>query len=191
MVEPAVAEPAPTLDTLVSVKSALAKTLRTAVAVLVLVPTEVVSEPEAIVLVIGPATELVTTAVTVQLEAGGIRVPNDRVKVPAPVAAAAVPPLQLVAAAGVEAFTRPEGYTSVNKADSVADASACVLVIVMVSKAVPPALMELTEKVFEIVGLESDTESKSAAEHTPPTQDPETLVFVTLAGGVIDATLLT
>ena len=44
-------------------------TPRTAVTVAELVPTEVVKEPEAIVFVTVPATELVTTAVSVQLEA--------------------------------------------------------------------------------------------------------------------------
>lgn len=39
-----------------------------------------------------------------------------------------------------------------NKVVSVADASAWLLVMVMVSKAVAPALMVLEEKVFEIVG---------------------------------------
>jgi hypothetical protein len=41
---------------------------RVAVTVAELVPTDVVSEPDAMVLVIVPATELVTTAVNVQVE---------------------------------------------------------------------------------------------------------------------------
>ena len=97
MVEPAVAVPAPTLATLVSVRSALvADTPKTAVIVLELVPTLVVNDPEGIVLVTLPATELVTTAVTVQLDAGGIKLPEDSVSVPSPAVAAAVAPLQLV-----------------------------------------------------------------------------------------------
>lgn len=66
MVEPCTAGP---LATLVVVKSALELTPSTAVTVAELVPTEVVREPEAIVFVMVPATELVTTAVNVQLEA--------------------------------------------------------------------------------------------------------------------------
>lgn len=64
--------------------------------------------------------------------------------------------------------------------------------MVMVSSAVPPALMELTEKVLETVGLDGETVSISEAEQTPATvQEAETLVLETLAGGVMDATLLT
>lgn len=66
------------------------------------------------------------------------------------------------------------------------------MVIVMVNKAVPPAVMLLAEKLFEIVGLEGETVSVSAAEQTPaPVQETDGLVLVTLAGGVMEATLLT
>ena len=61
-----------------------------------LVPTEVVKEPDGMVLVNVPDTELVTTVVTVQLDPGGISVPADNVKVPRPTVAAALPTLQLV-----------------------------------------------------------------------------------------------
>ncbi len=53
---------------LVGVMLTTGTTFSTAVAVEVLVPTEVVSEPEGIVFVIGPAMELATTAETEQLE---------------------------------------------------------------------------------------------------------------------------
>ena len=83
--------------TLVTDRSALvADTPKTAVIVLELVPTLVVKDPEGIVLVTLPATELVTTEVKVQLDAGGIKLPNESVSVPSPAPADAVPPLQLV-----------------------------------------------------------------------------------------------
>lgn len=74
----------------------------------------------------------------------------------------------------------------------VADTNACVLVTVIVSKAVPPALMLLTEKLLETVGRDGDTTSVSEAEQTPATvHEAEALVLATLAGGAMDATLLT
>lgn len=61
----------------------------------------------------------------------------------------------------------------------------------MVSNAVPPALMVLTEKAFETVGREGETVSVSNAEQIPATvQDPVALVLLTLAGGVIEAVLV-
>ena len=90
------------------------------------------------------------------------------------------------------ALTRLVGYTSLNNNDKVADTRACVLVMVMVSSAVPAALIVLLEKLLETIGVEGDTVSISAAEQTPATvQEADTLVLETLAGGVIDATLLT
>ena len=79
---------------MLKVRSALAFTARTAVATEVLVPPEVVKEPAAIVLVIVPPTELVTTTVTVQVDACGINVLAGRVKEPAPGVATATPALQ-------------------------------------------------------------------------------------------------
>ena len=61
----------------------------------------------------------------------------------------------------------------------------------IVSKAVPPALMVLREKVFEIVGLDGETVSMSAAVHVPAEQEGAEFVFVTLAGGEITAVLVT
>lgn len=61
----------------------------------------------------------------------------------------------------------------------------------MVSKAVPPALMVLSEKVFEIVGLDGETISMSAAVQVPALHDGAEFVFVTLAGGEITAVLVT
>ena len=177
--------------TLVRVRSATERTLRTAVAVRELVPTEVVNEPDGMVLVRLPDTELVTTEVTVQLEPGGTTVPDDKVKVPKLAVAAAVPELQLVEAADV-ALTNPTGYASVNKADTVAETSACVLVIVIVNSTVPPALILVSPKLLATVGLEGETVSISEAEQTPATvQEADALVLETLTGGAIDAMLLT
>ena len=161
------------------------KTLRTATAADALLPTEVVKEPEAIVLVKVPTTELVTTVVKVQLAPGGISVPAARVTVPKFTVALAVPGLQLVCAED-EKFTNPTGYTSVKSVEIVADTSACVFVIVIVSSAVPPALIELTENPFAIVGLDGETASLSNAEQAVlPGQDA--LLLLTLAGGVMEA----
>ena len=74
-------------------------------------------------------------------------------------------------------------------ADKVPDTKAWVLEIVMVSKTVPPALMEEREKLFETVGREDVTVSMSAAVQIPEVQ--EVLVLVTLAGGEITAVLVT
>ena len=103
-------------------------------------PTVVVNEPTGIELVTVPASELVTTVVTVQDEFGGMTVPIGNVSVPNPELTDGTPAAQLVAAAEV-AFTKPAGYASVNTPDNVADVSACVLVIVMVNNEVPPAKM--------------------------------------------------
>jgi len=73
----------------------------------------------------------------------------------------------------------------------VADTKAWVLEIVIVNKVVPPAFIALREKLFETVGLESETVSISAAVHVPATQDTDELVLVTLAGGEITAVLVT
>lgn len=61
----------------------------------------------------------------------------------------------------------------------------------MVSKAVPPALMEVREKLFETVGREDVTLSMSEAVQVPKVQEAEELVLVTLAGGEITAVLVT
>ena len=106
MVEPATA--LAVLAVLVSVKSAFEATERVAVAVLELVPTEVDKEPEGIVLITVPVIELVTTLVSVQLRPGGIKVPTDKVSVPAPITAVAAPAVQLVCATPV-ALTSPAG----------------------------------------------------------------------------------
>ena len=75
-----------------------------------LVPTEVVSEPGAIVLVTVPLSELVTTTEMVQVDACGIKVPAGRVKEPSPGVAVATPALQPVVVTddGV-ALTKPVG----------------------------------------------------------------------------------
>ena len=188
MVEPAV----PTLleATLVTDRSALDKTLNAAVAVFEFDPTFVVKDPDGMVLVNVPEIELVITVVNVQLAAGATTAPEDNVRVPNPTVADATPAIQLVLAKEV-ALTSPDGNASVNKAESVADANAWVLVIVMVRSAVPPALIVLGEKAFATVGRARDTASTSAAEQTPLVHDAETFVLLTLAGGLMKATLLT
>ena len=72
-----------------------------------------------------------------------------------------------------------------------ADTRAWVLEIVMVSRAVPPAFIELREKLFETVGREDVTVSMSAAVQIPKVQEVEELVLVTLAAGEITAVLVT
>ena len=72
-----------------------------------------------------------------------------------------------------------------------ADTNACVFEIVMVNKVVPPALMELIEKLFETVGREGETVSTSAAVQVPPVQETDEFVLVTLVGGEITAVLVT
>ena len=59
----------------------------------------------------------------------------------------------------------------------------------MVSKAVPPTLMVVGEKVLEIVGRDGETISISAAVHEPAEQ--EGFVLVTPTGGEITAVLVT
>lgn len=70
-----------------------------------------------------------------------------------------------------------------------ADVNPWLLVIEMVSKAVPPALMVVGEKFLEIVGLEDETISASATVHEPAEQ--EGFVLVTLTGGEMTAVLVT
>ena len=72
-----------------------------------------------------------------------------------------------------------------------ADTRACVLAMVIVSKAVPPAFIELREKLFETTGREGETVSTSAAVQVPAVQAVDELVLVTLAGGEITAVLVT
>ena len=78
-----------------------------------------------------------------------------------------------------------------NKLVSVADTRAWLLVIEIVSNAVPPALIVLSEKVFEMLGLDSETVSISAAVHVPAVQEGAEFVLVTLAGGEMMAVLVT
>ncbi len=78
-----------------------------------------------------------------------------------------------------------------NNVVSVADTSAWVLRMVMVSKAVPPALMALGEKVFETMGSDGETGSASAAVQVPAMQESAEFVLVTLAGGEMIAVLVT
>ena len=72
-----------------------------------------------------------------------------------------------------------------------ADVNAWLLVIAMVSKAVPPALIVVGKKVFEMVGLDGETVSISAAVQVPARQEGAELVLVTLTGGEMTAVLVT
>lgn len=158
----------------------------------VLVPTEVVSEPEAMVLVTVPLTELVTTAVSVHAEACGIKVPAGSVNELAPAPAETLPALQpVVVVTDGEVLTSPAGYRSVNSEVNVAETSACVLTMLIVSKAVPPAPIVVGEKLFEIVGLDGPTVSTSAEVQVWLTQVGDEFVLVTLRGGEIAAVLVT
>jgi hypothetical protein len=94
---------------LVALMLTVGVTLITALTVAELVPAEVVKEPDGMVLVTVPPTELVTTTVTVQVDACGIRVPIASVKEPV-LGVAVAPTLQpaVVTDEGV-ALTRPVG----------------------------------------------------------------------------------
>ena len=149
---------------IVMAKSAIAFTAKEAVTVAEFAPSEVVNEPAAIVLVTVPANKLVTTAVIVQLEPCGIKVPTGSDS-DEPLATAVADPKKqpvVVVTAG-EALTNPPGYASMNAFVRVAETSGFVLLIVIVNKAVDPALMVLGEKLFETAGLESPTVSVSDA----------------------------
>lgn len=140
-----------------------------------------------------PELELVTTTVIVQNELGAMTEPAANVTVPRPIVALAAPGLQLVDALE-EKLTSPAGitgYASVNVVNNVAETKACVLVIVIVKRVVPPAAMLDGEKVLEINGLEGVTASISDAEQTPLVQPVAVFVLVTLAGGEITAVFVT
>ena len=64
--------------------------------------------------------------------------------------------------------------------------------IVIVSNTVPLALILANAKLLAIVGLDGETVSISDAEQTPATvQEADTFVLETLAGGAMEAMLLT
>ena len=166
-----------------------------AVTALELGPTDVVSEPAGIELGKLPPELFVTTAETEQLEPGEINVPIGKDNNPRPAVAVGAPPPQVVAAAGLAALTSPRGYESVNTAVNVAVVSACWLVKVITNKDVPPALRAVGLNVLLTVGRLADTASTSLAEQTTGevavTHPATELVLLTLAGGVIDAVLVT
>ena len=80
---------------------------------------------------------------------------------------------------------------SVKVVDKVVDTSAWLLLMVIVSSAVPPALIEPTEKLFETTGSEAETASTSAAVQVPALQDGDVFVLVTLRGGETAAVFVT
>lgn len=185
--------PSPTVVTLASFatpKLTAGATLNVALPTFVFAPTVVVSDPIGIEFVTVPDTVLVTTVVTVQRELGGMTVPIGKVRVPKPVLTDGTPTAQLVDATELK-LTRPAGYASVNTPDNVADVSACVLVIVIVSRAVPPARIEPGLKALVMIGGEAVTASVSVAKQTPLAATHKGLVLATLIGGVMVATLTT
>lgn len=78
-----------------------------------------------------------------------------------------------------------------NSVVNVAETSACVFDIEIVKSVVPPALMVLGEKLFEIVGLAGPTVSVSADVQVWFMHEGEELVLVTLSGGDITAVFVT
>jgi hypothetical protein len=97
---------------LVKDKSATGVTLIVAVAVLVFVPTLVLKEPEGMVFVSEPGTEVVTTTDTEQPVSGGIKVPAASVREFDPIDAVTEPrppTIQVVVCAGVEKLNTPAG----------------------------------------------------------------------------------
>jgi hypothetical protein len=94
---------------LVMAKSALGLTVRVAVIKVGLAPTEVVKEPAGIVLAAWGEVTDVTTAETEQLEFGATSVPIGNDNWLAPAVAVTAPPIQVVAASVVVAFTIPVG----------------------------------------------------------------------------------
>jgi hypothetical protein len=93
-------------------KSATGVTLIVAVAVLVFVPTLVLSDPEGMVLVNVPGTEVVTTTDTEHPLRGGIKVPAARVTELDPTVAVTdprPPTIQVVVGAGVVKLKTPAG----------------------------------------------------------------------------------
>ncbi len=177
-------------DTLLTVRFTTGATLKVALPTFELAPTVVVRDPAGIEFVTVPPTELVTTAVTVQNEPGGMTAFTGSVSVPSPALIEGTMLTQLDDAVEPE-FTNPAGYTSVKSDVSVADTRACVLVIVIVRSEVPPARMLEGANDLPTTGREGVTVSVSVAEQTPLEATHEGLVLVTLTGGAIVATLTT
>lgn len=98
------------LENLATLKLTVGTIEIAAVAVKELVPTDVTNDPEGMVFVSVPPTELVTTTVIVQEEAWGISVPAGRESDPTLGAAVATPALQpAVVTRGTGALTNPLG----------------------------------------------------------------------------------
>lgn len=175
---------------LVITKSDDGLTVKVALTKLGLAPTEVVKEPAGISLTNCGEVIEVTTTETEQLALGAICVPEATDIWLPPAAAVGTGPVQLVVGAGVVPLNSPAGYASTNAALKVAVVSLWVLVKVMTSKVVPPALMVLGLNVLATVGKLAVTVSLSAAVHVPATQPGAVLVLVTFNGGVIEAVLV-
>jgi hypothetical protein len=153
-------------------------------------PTLVNSDPAGMVLTTCGEVADVTTTETEQLELGAIPVPIATVTVPCPAFAAKTGDKQVLDGAGTAAFTKPAGYISVNSELNVAVANLCVLVKVITSKEVPPALIALGAKLLATCGKLAVTVSRSLAVHVPARQVVAVLVFVTVGGAEIDAVLV-
>lgn len=117
-------------------------------------------------------------------------VPMATVRVPCPAFAASTGDKQVLAGLGVGAFTKPAGYTSVNRELNVAVANLWVLVKVITNKEVPPALIELGVKVLETCGKLATTASRSATVQVPAEQPGAAFVLVTVGGAEIEAVLV-
>lgn len=116
--------------------------------------------------------------------------PTATVRVPWPALAASTGDKQVLVGLGVAPFTKPAGYTSVNRELNVAVASLWVLVKVITSNDVPPALIPLGEKALETCGKLATTASRSATVQVPAEQPGAAFVLVTVGGAEIDAVLV-
>ncbi len=123
-------------------------TLRFAVVVL---PVPPLVDVAATLLVKVPVVVPVTVTVTVQLELVLIVAPLKLTLAPF-AAAVTVPPVQVVAAAGVAAFCIPVGYVSVNPTPVRATVLAAGLVMVKVITVVPFSAIGFVPNVFVMVG---------------------------------------
>lgn len=177
------------LTVLVIAKSADALTVSVAVITLGFAPTAVVNEPAGMVLAASGETSDVTTAEIEQLAPGATTVPTgDNICVP-PAVATAAPPEQVVATVGVAALNKPVGYASIKAVLKVAETSLCVLVKVMTSKDVPPAVIVEGLKVLDTKGALAVIVSISATVQVPVAQPAP--VLETPTGTEIEAVLVT
>ncbi len=131
---------------------------------------------------------------TVHDAAAPIVVPNappDRLTVVAPATAATMPPVHVVAAAGVLETTKPPGSGSVTER-FVKSGALATLVNVMVSRVVPPIGTGDTENALATVNaLVGVRVAVAAVRLFPPavTRAPMAIVLVAAASGAVAATV--